>query len=318
MSMVPDIFKDEQVQQQYNSQGYVVLDFFSPEEIKHLEDLFHELHPNVTEGRFISDSYSNDLAYKKRASERITEVFLKHFERHLQNYTPFGSSFLYKTPGSGSELAMHQDWTIVDETRYQALNIWVPLCDVNEQNGALYVVPGSHLHILPLRAPTLPFFFSGNEKMVLKYTVPMKVKAGQSVVLNQRLIHYSPPNLSNKIRIAITSGVKTKDAQMVFHYRDSAAIDDTIEVFEQDDDFLISFDDFYKDIMNRPYLGRPVGTIKYKIPDLSKDELKTLLEKMRTTAGRPPLQEEVVERAAPVQTEQQTGIWQKIKRLVGA
>src|SRR5687767_5451043 len=170
------------------------------------------------------------------ASERITQFFLPHFERLLINFTPFGSSFLYKTPGSGSELAMHQDWTIVDETRHMALNIWVPLCDVDENNGALHVLPGSHRHILPIRCPTLPFFFSGNEELLNKYVIPMYVKAGQAVVLNQRLVHGSTANKSDKIRIAITSGVKTKDAQMYFHYKVPGK--DVLEVYKEADDFL--------------------------------------------------------------------------------
>ncbi|MDX2000842.1 MAG: phytanoyl-CoA dioxygenase family protein [Chitinophagales bacterium] len=311
MIQVPPIFKNEALQALYDRQGYVQLQLFNEAEIASLTELFYRYHPEVPDDRFMSDSYSSDAAFKKQASISITEYFLPKFEEHLKDYTPFGSSFLYKTPGKGSELAMHQDWTIVDETKYQALNIWVPLCDADEHNGALYVLPGSHLHILPLRAPTLPFFFSGNESMLMPYLQPMHSKAGQAVILNQRLIHYSPPNLSDRIRIAITSGVKTKDAQMVFHYKAPDNKDDTVEVYEQDDDFLISFNNFYSDIMMRPYLGRRIADKQYRIPSFNNEELASLLEKMRLSAGSP-----AIAQPSKASAEQDNNLWQKIRKLM--
>ena len=37
---------------------------------------------------------------------------------------------------------------IVDEEKFVALNIWVPLCDTDETNGTLYVLPGSQYGIV--------------------------------------------------------------------------------------------------------------------------------------------------------------------------
>ena len=95
-----------------------------------------------------------------------------------------GGAFLFKMPSENSELMMHQDWTIVDEGKYYALNVWVPLTDINEKNGALMVLPGSHFRsIQTLRAPTLPFFFSGNENILKEHLVPLYVKAGEAVIV---------------------------------------------------------------------------------------------------------------------------------------
>jgi len=310
MNGIPDIFKDSFCQKQLDSQGYVVVDILNPDEIRQLTEIFHELHPALKNDQFISDSYSNDAAYKKMASERVTRFFLPHFERLFINYAPFGSSFLYKTKGQNSELSIHQDWTILDETQSLALNIWTPLCDVNEENGTLMVIPGSHQEILPIRCPTLPFFFSGQEDVLLPYLVPMNVKAGQSVVLNQRLIHYSPPNKTDKIRIAITSGVKTRAAQMVFHYAnpDRPGI---LEVYEQEDDFLISFENFYEDIAGRPKLGKRIQDKEYTLPKPDKAALKELLNSMYVQAGLPPLKKETGQRVSPIER-----IWHKFTNII--
>jgi hypothetical protein len=242
------------------------------------------LYPSISEqDGFVSGSYSDDYAHKKRASDEIIDIFSRHFERLFINYQTFGGAFLYKTPSQSSELGIHQDWTIVDEEKYVALNCWVPLIDVNERNGALHVLPGSqYTKRHTLRAPTIPFFFTGSEKEVISMTIPFYVKAGEAVILNQSIIHYSPPNLSGKIRKAITAGVKTIGAPMVFNYKNTAG---QLERFQMPEDFLISFQNFAKSIFEQPKGGTLIGTYDYKEDKLDKEELIPLLTDLKSKAG---------------------------------
>ena len=180
------IFKSEEHQRLFDKQGFVVFPFLTSEEVVQLNNLFDELHPDLNNGGFFSGSYSSDIDYKKKASNEIVKVFSRAYSDLFINYTPFGGAFLYKVPSTNSELAAHQDWTIVDEAKHVALNCWVPLCDVTKQNGALSILPGSHFdNFNVIRAPTLPFFFSGNDDLVMKELVPMEVKAGTAVILNE-------------------------------------------------------------------------------------------------------------------------------------
>ena len=211
-------------------------------------------------------------------------AFSRAYEELFIDYTPFGGAFLYKVPGENSELAAHQDWTIVDEKEHVALNCWVPLCDVTKENGALSILPGSHFDNLQvIRAPTLPFFFSGNDELVRSELIPMEVSAGTAVILNQSVIHYSPPNKSNRIRKAITAGVKSANAQMYFHYK--VPDKNELEVFEMEDDFLIRFTDFAKDISQRPYLGKSIGLKPYQLPQPERKELIELIRQIKQKAG---------------------------------
>ena len=125
------IFKDDALQTLFNRQGYVVTPFISTSEVKLLDELFDSLHPNLPKEGFVSSSYSQDYAYKKKVSDEIVKIFSKHYERLFQNYQPFGAAFLFKISSPNSQLAVHQDWTIVDEEKFVALNCWVPLIDAD-------------------------------------------------------------------------------------------------------------------------------------------------------------------------------------------
>ena len=278
------IFKSDEHQQLFDKQGYISLPFIGAEEVAHLNQVFDELHPDLNTGGFFSGSYSSDIDYKKKASTEIVKAFSRAYEETFTDYTPFGGAFLFKVPGASSELAAHQDWTIVDETKNVALNCWVPLTDITIDNGPIMIMPGSQYTNFPvIRCPTLPFFFSGNDDLVLQNLNPMIVPAGTAVILNQSVIHYSPQNKSNNVRKAITAGIKSKGAQMYFHYK--VPDKNELEIFEMDDDFLISFKDFGNDIGKRPYLGKSVGFENYELPKLNREELHLKLEKMKKMAG---------------------------------
>ena len=282
--MAKRIFKNEEHQQLFDKQGFIVLPFINQDEVEVLDKLFDELHPDINSSGFFSGSYSTDLAYKQKSSDEIVNVFSRAYQELFVNYTPFGGAFLYKVPGQNSELAAHQDWTIVDESKHVALNCWVPLCDVTIENGPLMIMPGSHFDNLNVvRAPTMPFFFSGDDDLVVKELVPMEVKAGTAVILNQSVIHYSPANTSTKIRKAITAGVKSDCAQMYFHYK--APGSELLEVFEVPDNFFLTFKDFIADMGKRPYWGKSIGFMPDKLPQLRGEALVQKLHEMKTKAG---------------------------------
>jgi hypothetical protein len=278
------IFKNNEHQQIFDRQGFLTLPFINANEIKQLNQLFDDLHPDLKDNGFFSGSYSCDFNYKKKASDHIVKVFSRAYEEIFTNYTPFGGAFLYKTPGENSDLAAHQDWTIVDENTGIALNCWVPLCDISLANGPIMILPGSQFSKHPvLRSPTIPFFFAGQEKIIMDELEPMLVKAGTAVILNQSVIHYSPPNKSDSVRKAITAGIKSADSPMYFHYK--IPNEDKLEIFKEDDDFLLRFENFEDDIHERPKLGESVGFIDYKLPSYNDEELYQKIKKMKESAG---------------------------------
>ena len=277
------IFKDDQLQQQFDKDGFVKITLLNEKDIETLKLLFSVYFPNPS-ADFFSSSYENNIELKKEISNKIGEIMLPNLEKVFSNYTWFGSAFLSKGNGARSEMPMHQDWTIVDETKYVALNIWTPLQDTTEENGTLEVLKGSHKWHNVLRAPTLPFYYNGFQNKLKDKLTAIPALATEAIVLNQAVIHYSKANKTNQTRIAITTGIKTKGAPMIFHYWNKNE-PDVIEQFKQQDDFLLKFDDFHKDIFLRPAIGESTGKIAFKMKLPDEAEVQSVLTDVKTRSN---------------------------------
>lgn len=279
--MIPAIFKNKKHQEEFNTNGFVKISLLNQADIEKLLALYRYYFPKPSED-FFSSSYESDFLLKKEISDAIAEIIFPKLKQVFVDFSCFGSAFLSKGNGARSEMPMHQDWTIVDETKYVALNIWTPLQDTNAENGTLEVLAGSHKWHDVLRAPTLPFYYNGFQEQLKQKLTILPTKATEAIVLNQAVIHYSKPNKTDKTRIAITTGIKSANAPMLFHYWDKN-VPHVIEQFKQDDDFLLKFADFQKDIFNRPQVGTSIGTKSFKYQLASQEEVSQLLNSKKTT-----------------------------------
>ena len=275
-SGVPNIFKDSELQERFEKDGFVKIRLLEETDVQHLINLFKYYFPSPSKD-FFSSSYENDFPLKKEISDAIGKTILPNLENIFLDYAWFGSAFLSKGNGPRSEMPMHQDWTIVDETKYIALNIWTPLQNTTEENGTLEVIKGSHKWHKTLRAPTLPFYFDGSQSKIKEKLTVIPTLATEAVVLNQAIIHYSKANKTNETRIAITTGIKSKGAPMIFHYWNKENPNE-IEKFNQDDDFLLKFSDFHKDIFKRPQLGESTGKFAFQKQQASEQEIHNLIQ----------------------------------------
>ncbi len=139
----------------------------------------------------------------------LAELFVDH--RHLV------TALLTKGPGEDSALPLHQDPTVVDEARFRSSTVWVALDDVDRRsrNGALHVLPGSHLRASdPRGTNTVPSFLPHLDRLWDR-AVPVDVRAGDAVVLDSRVIHGSPPNWSQRSRRVISAVIVPRRAELV-------------------------------------------------------------------------------------------------------
>jgi ectoine hydroxylase-related dioxygenase (phytanoyl-CoA dioxygenase family) len=127
-----------------------------------------------------------------------------------------GSKLNLKSPRFGSPVEWHQDWAFYPHTNDDLLAVGVMLDDTSVENGALYVVPGTH------RGPTFDHHgadgrFCGAmdfEASGLRFdaAVPCVGPAGACSFHHVRLVHGSAQNRSDRPRGLLLYEVAAADA----------------------------------------------------------------------------------------------------------
>ena len=115
--------------------------------IEHLLNVFRTQDSPIHRMPFGVSLFSRDVAFRATLDREIKTVVASKLESVLNSYRCCFANFVSKVPqpdGPAGEVALHQDITFVDESRYQSLGLWCPLTDVDTTNGCLHVIPGSH------------------------------------------------------------------------------------------------------------------------------------------------------------------------------
>ena len=137
-----------------------------------------------------------------------------------------------KAPGGGAAVEWHQDWAFYPHTNDDMLACGLMLEDVDEANGPLRVIPGSH------RGPILAHtnrdgVFCGavdpdDPDFHYDKAVTLTGKAGSMTVHHARILHGSAPNVSDRSRMILFYECRAADAWPVLgigHYAKAAAGD---------------------------------------------------------------------------------------------
>jgi len=276
---INQVFRNKQFQLELENNGYVIIPFYKDEDIKKLSE-FYLKNTTSNQAGFQPTTYFQSLGYRINASQFIKEIALKYVDDYFINYKAFMGSFITKHADKNSELGVHQDMTLVDESQFMGINIWSPLCDTNEKNGALYLIPKSHRIFPTYRNATIKNCYDKHYGVIKKYMQPVYIKAGEAIVFDNSILHYSPPNLSNAIRIATNVFITHKEATLTICYHDKNR--NQIELFEQQDDFFTSFTQFGNDSnQERPKIGNSIGFRDYNFPDLTTKLLEERYGKLK-------------------------------------
>lgn len=252
------VLKDDSLNEQFEKDGYVVIPFLKPEEVAELRQLYFDTLPNSggiiqSDDIGLKDAISYDFTfidknidYKRQVFDIITSRFKKQVDVYLDDYKPVIANFIRKKSKNG-EVPLHQNWAFVDERKSTSVSIWCPLVDSNEQNGTLQVVPGTHKRYGEFRGPMVPWELNDiKEDIIKKYLVPMNIKAGTAVILDDSIVHYSALNLSDELRLAIQLILIPAEEKSIHYHLDPQVNPNKIEVLEVDVDFYMQFNPWKK------------------------------------------------------------------------
>lgn len=175
---------------------------------------------------------------KRRASQQMYQIMQMcerniHFRRMLfnkkildvvedlmgPNIMLFHDQALFKPAKSGGPVPWHQDnsyWKCIPAT---LISCWIALDDAFRENGAMQVIPGTHLH--PSRHAA-----AGKETVLLETKVDeskavvVDLKAGECMFHHCQTLHYTQPNSTDQQRRAfilhfMLPGTRGADGQIM-------------------------------------------------------------------------------------------------------
>ncbi|MES2622260.1 MAG: phytanoyl-CoA dioxygenase family protein [Bacteroidota bacterium] len=274
--MFTPVFINEEQQKQFDKNGYLIIPFLSAEEVNRLKNLYAAI-TKENPAYFHSTSFINDAELKQRINNEAEKIYAEKVSRLFSGIKKLGSSFLTKPSGEGGRMPVHQDWTVVDEEKYCSVTMWVPLQDVNESNGAMKVLPGSHRFSKTLRAPTLPNEFDSVSDAILEKMILLPMKAGEALIFNHALLHASSLNKSGAPRIALTYGLIPEQANLFLYHKNETG---SLEKYAMPDDMF----NRYTNIAQRPLFGEKVDEFDYEIVPVSKAQLQNMIKESQMKA----------------------------------
>jgi hypothetical protein len=243
-------FADPGLQARYSEDGVVSVPLLDPETLGSLRDEVERL---VPEARVpFTGNFQGDTPESRRT---CMEIVRRHVEPAARALLPtqrfFTTAMFVKQPGSVSEKPLHQHWTMVDEDRFSSGLVWVAVTDTDATNGGLEVVLGSHrLHTSVRGTPDLHVPMGGTEvgeRLRREFLTPLALHAGSAAIMDDRLLHGSSHNRSDRPRIAVGLAFCSPGADLLHYY------------YDHDRDVLLRFRVEPEFFLEHPWPERPSG-----------------------------------------------------------
>ncbi len=280
------MFRDAQVQAEFEANGFVKLPWLSEEDVAELRALYLQVAAQTPDGFFTSYAVP-DAAMKTAVRDGILKLFELRLRATFVDPLPLLCSFITKTRGDGKAeyISAHQDWTFVDETEgFVSINIWCPLEPTSDHNGNLCLVPGSnHLRRYPRLAEPGDNPYKAYYDLLKQASVAVPTSLGEALLFDNAVIHFSTRNQTESQRLVAGAMVVDQSAKQVLYYQNA---DDGGMV----DEYRSNIDYF----IQKPFGARPDTFLrsipKTPVPAVA-DEIRTLFPQIRMpdiTASVPP------------------------------
>jgi hypothetical protein len=279
------VFKDDVLQKKIESDGFVVIPFLDSEGVAKLKALYESFDPVIKKDFYLS-IWSDQQEYKEQTHRAILEIVEPVANQVLENYKSVVSNFAVKHPGGSSEFDLHQGINFIDETKGVSITIWIPLQDVFPENGNMQVVRGSHKFFdQDIRSQHYQTPFDAIKPFIKKNFVEnLPMKAGEAWIFNHRLLHCSPINITDKVRIATLNVFVPSEAPVILYFKpQDKCLETEAEILEFTEDNY-----FAQNVEGKPNLPGIVskGVVKEKHYKVSEAEFRKLYEQHNPAAKK--------------------------------
>lgn len=267
-------FGEDTIDTALHREGYATFPFLSEAEVDGLAAAVSGAESTHDRGdvhiptQFRLSAFNNDSAYKERLYDAVWDCLKERVEKRLPGFEPLVINLFDKQPGSGYDpVPIHQNPSFVDEPAHKSVSLWIPLDDVDKDNGTVGVLPGSHNRFNRMRAGNMAHedvFAPVQRDLEEELFVPVVLKKGEMLALDDSIIHWSYPNVSDRPRVAVQLIMVPKGVPHIYYYYD----DETpghpmMDLYEVDRHFFFGFNckarpETLKQIDRVPYRYRPI------------------------------------------------------------
>jgi hypothetical protein len=215
------ILADPKLNSEFYNKGFVKFKLLNETQIQSIKEFYFsevdEIQNKLNPTGFHTTSNTHDNELLKKVDNFLKAKLLVEVKKHFRNSNFTIANFLVKESGEDSAVPPHQDWLLVDETKYTSFNIWICLDEVNTETGCLKFIPRSQLQNFSLRCSGLPRYFDAFSQKLEPYYEKVFVKPGECLVFHHSIIHSSEKNSSFKKRISCVLGGFVDGATLFFY-----------------------------------------------------------------------------------------------------
>jgi hypothetical protein len=138
-----------------------------------------------------------DVARNREIATRMTSVL-------GEDILLWRTNFFVKNPGAKA-IPWHQDYNFWPLEPTIAVSAWIAIDAATRENACPQVIPGSHRkRYQHVKMSDVEFDEGADvDDIDVSRAVPLEMKPGEFFLFNERTLHYSPPNTSQKRRIGL-------------------------------------------------------------------------------------------------------------------
>lgn len=268
-------FQREELDKPLHELGYATFPFLSEQDIDRLADAVNEAEQQHNQGdvhiptHFRLSAFNNDSAYKERLFDAVWQCIGDRVEALLPGFEPLVINLFDKLPSSEYDpVPIHQNPSFVDEPAHKSVSVWIPFSDVDRENGTVGVLPRSHNRFNRMRAGNMAHedvFALVQTALENDLFVPVELRKGEALALDDSIIHWSYPNVSDRQRKAVQLIMVPKGVPHIYYYYDDEAQDrpPMMDLYAVDRHFFFGFNckarpQTLKHVDRVPYRYRPI------------------------------------------------------------
>jgi len=331
--MARPLFFDASLEAQLRDDGYAIVDLMDLEEASAIRRELEALQPDdgyapdgtgVNRARYHCTFLDSNTEYRAAVQAMIRREFQPRIDTVLDRCTILTGNVYVKQPGVG-RFEIHQNWPTTSDIRDTTVTVWCPLVDVSDANGTIQLVKRSHKILPDICAVTAPKYFEPfYDELIERWLEPISLRAGQCLIFDDSLLHWSDDNASDAPRWVIQIETLPSEATPVVYWFDEDHDPPRFEYFGVDPDFYV--DQGIGALLSRPAGLPALGSVERSNDRITERQFERLMAAGPETRARifagasveeafPPVPAEVLGEWADVSVDDLDAFGDAIERI---